>query len=166
MLLLYPGQPEMTVRLWWIYIPLCFYFIARVCDGQMAGSTFTFHYASTLSSRLSGSISILIIYIPLCFYFIRGSSHMTQTSYLNLHSTMLLLYLKSALKIATSVAYLHSTMLLLYLTVRVSHPFQFLHLHSTMLLLYRFTLPGREGYLLLIYIPLCFYFIHLCISRR
>ena len=49
MLLLYHRQPEMTVRLWWIYIPLCFYFIGCPAMLRCTAMLFTFHYASTLS---------------------------------------------------------------------------------------------------------------------
>ena len=51
----------------YIYIPLCFYFIYVK---KMAGNPpflFTFHYASTLSSRRIGAVEEnYIIYIPLC----------------------------------------------------------------------------------------------------
>ena len=101
-------------------------------------------------------IIILTIYIPLCFYFIKRR-HRNLWKFLNLHSTMLLLYPGNALDsvkdflftfhYASTLSvfplnspscfpYLHSTMLLLYLF----HCWQ-LHdvrgnLHSTMLLLY------------------------------
>ena len=76
-----------------IYIPLCFYFIAFAAFSYSSYSSFTFHYASTLSglnsrwnrkltqftfhyaSTLSrrGRAPVWVldpIYIPLCFYFI------------------------------------------------------------------------------------------------
>ena len=94
MLLLYPQcQPPVIGPSEKIYIPLCFYFInrckwtsgrdqhlhstmlllyrTRTRQKKMPGSTFTFHYASTLSIWKSWlSNSGFSIYIPLCFYFI------------------------------------------------------------------------------------------------
>ena len=55
---------------------------------------FTFHYASTLSnSCLGGMIFLMLIYIPLCFYFICAGNLRFFCSNIDLHSTMLLLYL-------------------------------------------------------------------------
>ena len=54
-----------------IYIPLCFYFIAISSSGGFSASSFTFHYASTLSEKPFSRLKIVAqIYIPLCFYFI------------------------------------------------------------------------------------------------
>ena len=158
MLLLYPAQ--------WCFL--------------LTASSFTFHYASTLSSAPSRK----------------------QSRSLNLHSTMLLLYPTSTsifpmaavrftfhyastlsrpwsrerwdhcpftfhyastlslLKLdpSNTVLDLHSTMLLLY---RVSKDMSInanANLHSTMLLLYPDPLPQMR-LPFLIYIPLCFYFI-------
>ena len=55
--------------------------------------SFTFHYASTLSCRECPHAYFCNIYIPLCFYFIFNLRVICQ-KYHNLHSTMLLLYLK------------------------------------------------------------------------
>ena len=98
-------------------------------------SEFTFHYASTLSPPAVSGPSGFAIYIPLCFYFI-PSGCVWSIWIFNLHSTMLLLYLRN-------VAMVHTAEL---------------HLHSTMLLLYLFTSPLCV-FPCLIYIPLCFYFI-------
>ena len=59
---------------------------------------------------------------------------------------------------------LHSTMLLLYRTLFTSFSSLWLTLHSTMLLLYLYSLyvSGLPG---ILYIPLCFYYIILLISR-
>ena len=55
----------------YIYIPLCFYFIQNRRSSTDVRFKFTFHYASTLSaSRLFLLPPFGIIYIPLCFYFI------------------------------------------------------------------------------------------------
>ena len=103
----------------WIYIPLCFYFIKKTGlifpsgitnlhstmlllyrfsprAERILWPTFTFHYASTLS-RLGDRLrnSVCAIYIPLCFYFIGSMLKLQRSSMLNLHSTMLLLYLGS-----------------------------------------------------------------------
>ena len=71
---------------------------------------------------------------------------------------MLLLYLLYVSVISHSQSYLHSTMLLLYLLCILGNGTVFSHLHSTMLLLYprRYR---RSLFPILIYIPLCFYFI-------
>ena len=77
-----------------IYIPLCFYFIGYLRQLKRQGSSFTFHYASTLSLEavrctemelhLHSTMLLLYrqlqfkessrssIYIPLCFYFIQA----------------------------------------------------------------------------------------------
>ena len=71
MLLLYRSIRPRPVSGMHIYIPLCFYFIRFNIFLIFPLTTFTFHYASTLSFWMIGSHG-------------RGS---------NLHSTMLLLYL-------------------------------------------------------------------------
>ena len=99
-----------------IYIPLCFYFIklfpctyiiAHYLHSTMlllypcrfpvlhhSISKFTFHYASTISAYLkSWDIGSWSIYIPLCFYYIQVLHHICRSTS-NLHSTMLLLYLR------------------------------------------------------------------------
>ena len=71
MLLLY-SVPDYFVEVdFFIYIPLCFYFI--IC----------LDWESNQNSQ---------IYIPLCFYFIPNHSVMAPQFFTNLHSTMLLLY--------------------------------------------------------------------------
>ena len=104
---------------------------------QRIKTPFTFHYASTLSSsRLSQ--------FP-------ADSH--------LHSTMLLLYQDLDQLRKTSRFDLHSTMLLLYQESRRRGLPIIIYLHSTMLLLYHVR-KRPSGNITLIYIPLCFYFIH------
>ena len=80
MLLLYQkGKPYWSPTLV-IYIPLCFYFIRDRAIIEVLRSTFTFHYASTLSSPTSNTLLTSNgIYIPLCFYFIRDH-HEIMTS--------------------------------------------------------------------------------------
>ena len=133
--------------------------LSEVSSGRVTlGIPFTFHYASTLSRMDSGDpqlevdlhstmlllyhfflsfISICLpIYIPLCFYFIR---------FIRLLRTW-------------GRIYLHSTMLLLYPASHIHCRFRGIDLHSTMLLLYHY--PETESqFPILIYIPLCFYFI-------
>ena len=93
MLLLYRCNRLHADRFWFIYIPLCFYFILTPLQDFQALLVFTFHYASTLSSIFNGHnlfpcqftfhyastlsfavnipcSNICCIYIPLCFYFI------------------------------------------------------------------------------------------------
>ena len=116
MLLLYPNRAGNGRKSdYFIYIPLCFYFIGDTGTSYQAGAAFTFHYASTLSKHASDELLDM----------------------LNLHSTMLLLYPRQGMWKGTWLRHLHSTMLLLY-------PYQphngicpaLLYLHSTMLLLY------------------------------
>ena len=119
MLLLYLCCSMRFLPRWMIYIPLCFYFIKKTGlifpsgitnlhstmlllyrfsprAERILWPTFTFHYASTLS-RLGDRLrnSVCAIYIPLCFYFIGSMLKLQRSSMLNLHSTMLLLYLGS-----------------------------------------------------------------------
>ena len=124
------------------------------------------------------------IYIPLCFYFIVRRWRYPLESWHHLHSTMLLLYLVSVVVVSSCLPTLHSTMLLLYLCDREICVAVLAHLHSTMLLLYpkvsgwnplkwKFTfhyastLSGmfpKQNQPVIIYIPLCFYFI--CVKRE
>ena len=73
---------------------------------------------------------------------------------------MLLLYLKFHVFRKAEIIYLHSTMLLLYHCPGSCDLIIYLYLHSTMLLLYLFPSHWPPA-VLLIYIPLCFYFIGL-----
>ena len=97
---------------------------------------FTFHYASTLSTISSTGTAL----------------------FLNLHSTMLLLYRVERLYFQCPKIDLHSTMLLLYQPQAGIPSAEDQHLHSTMLLLYRRCNYGVQ-LVKPIYIPLCFYFI-------
>ena len=137
MLLLYPVRVLWFVMLSFIYIPLCFYFIA----GQSSTGSW-----------------IRCIYIPLCFYFILRPHPRTAGSIPYLHSTMLLLYLGRKTCVSCIASNLHSTMLLLYQYAIMSTVALLLYLHSTMLLLYRVHGSQSRSWLI-IYIPLCFYFI-------
>ena len=74
MLLLYPGDYPESENESTIYIRLFFYFIVITPDPLLIQSQ---------------------IYIPLCFYFIVNAAA-ELTRYLNLHSTMLLLYLNDS----------------------------------------------------------------------
>ena len=76
MLLLYLSVRKIPCFLLIIYIPLCFYFISTLFLLVNVFVQFTFHYASTLSALSSMAI--------IC-------------SRVNLHSTMLLLYLSCGL---------------------------------------------------------------------
>ena len=63
-----PGSRDQTFS---IYIPLCFYFITLQVRQSSNDTSFTFHYASTLSGRADRKKTRSnVIYIPLCFYFI------------------------------------------------------------------------------------------------
>ena len=126
---------------------------------QYKNLLFTFHYASTLSYwTVSGLSHWYSIYIPLCFYFIEYPV-ILRIRKADLHSTMLLLYLIFTTSSRTVFAYLHSTMLLLY-------PSGDLHVLCSALVIYiplcfYFILLGKGDQLIVlaIYIPLCFYFI-------
>ena len=142
---------------------------------------FTFHYASTLSKNgkwtertwinlhstmlllylTSGSLSWMgnIIYIPLCFYFIYiGDVVVIENK--EIYIPLCFYFIRCPLFLRhVQIADLHSTMLLLYLLCRNRIQPALIHLHSTMLLLYHSVSPWRTIYSLIIYIPLCFYFI-------
>ena len=137
MLLLYRLCGLLIFFVFFIYIPLCFYFIR-----------FKFEVKSEADT----------IYIPLCFYFIKEGTRSCLSAGPNLHSTMLLLYLLSYWIISSVFSNLHSTMLLLYrLSPRLRRrpPSQFtFHYASTL----SWQNPCRKDRIL-IYIPLCFYFI-------
>ena len=159
MLLLYHIWRDRTHWRCLIYIPLCFYFIAWDRGTSATITSFTFHYASTLSGRAADSgymssnlhSTMLLLYRWGRCYSIKRTDWFTfhYASTLSplpdpvvrkgqyLHSTMLLLYQDWEGAEKTAYFYLHSTMLLLYLSasgdITVGDP----HLHSTMLLLYR-----------------------------
>ena len=122
------------------------------------------------------------IYIPLCFYFIGASAVISEVDWINLHSTMLLLYRFNQPNHIHVFINLHSTMLLLYPDTVSLSGVPSTHLHSTMLLLYPhscqisgYRKPHLHSTMLLlyqkewdeeldnydIYIPLCFYFINM-----
>ena len=161
MLLLYRLNRHHIKEVIIIYIPLCFYFIAlprsyRHRDHPNLHST------------------MLLLY--------HDRTAVLNVKKHNLHSTMLLLYQIAQMQIQAQVQDLHSTMLLLYPCPRTSLPSSNQDLHSTMLLLYPIQWSSLGGTNLftfhyastlseqasvgrmesiLIYIPLCFYFIFL-----
>ena len=136
MLLLYQRRAICAGPMGSIYIPLCFYFITLTPIINHYPDRFTFHYASTLSEK---------------------QQHVVL-GMLNLHSTMLLLYLCWDVVVASNISIyiplcfyfihgnlllpypdhqnLHSTMLLLYLVLLNDFTYEQVYLHSTMLLLY------------------------------
>ena len=142
----------------WIYIPLCFYFIAEgpwmtKTEESYLHSTmlllyrwrvssvsspfqFTFHYASTLSWHTYRIASCFFIYIPLCFYFIKFKLSTSFDCIFHLHSTMLLLY--RIRSIYPGYSYIFT--------------FHYASTLSPQVLICKDQL--------LIYIPLCFYFIY------
>ena len=136
MLLLYPlRNPKNQLHLQ-IYIPLCFYFICIFWRSRLRR---------------------IIIYIPLCFYFILILATSYQPLYLftfHYASTLSVIIIQVILMLAN----LHSTMLLLYLRGHRPHPgagqFTF-HYASTLSPGQPADPPVQET----IYIPLCFYFI-------
>ena len=136
MLLLYrqPSSPS-HLRFLNLHSTMLLLYRRGPVDDENGRVVFTFHYASTLSLARVECIFSVPIYIPLCFYFI--------LTYIP-HSLVLL--------------HLHSTMLLLY-RIRSIYPgysyiFTF-HYAST---LSPQVLICKDQ--LLIYIPLCFYFIY------
>ena len=123
------------------------------------GWLFTFHYASTLSEFANQCGKKILIYIPLCFYFIEVSV-LHNVAYINLHSTMLLLYRGCAADEFRRIRLIYIPLCFYFIACLRSSHILYSHLHSTMLLLY---LGNRIRYQRLrqIYIPLCFYFIPL-----
>ena len=125
---------------------------------SLESSSFTFHYASTLSWQLSSPGIPLLIYIPLCFYFINPCVDSFSDLWL-IYIPLCFYFIGERNTRRGFFPDLHSTMLLLYRFCGASAYFMWAHLHSTMLLLY-------QRYFLIfvfdksnIYIPLCFYFI-------
>ena len=136
MLLLYHSRGSPVISVFFIYIPLCFYFIESEGSGEPEDDGFTFHYASTLSqpslsgpspctsftfhyaSTLSaGRPRAFIAVITFTFHYastLSKSFEPDYKQYINLHSTMLLLYPVGQHKSWSKKSYLHSTMLLLY----------------------------------------------------
>ena len=141
MLLLYPSESNFNVTmLFW----------------------FTFHYASTLSCPTVPSTNCRnSIYIPLCFYFIHDLRHVIvqAISEFTFHYASTLS--GHPRKITRAPTNLHSTMLLLYPLlawrgIRRSEKFTF-HYASTLSSIF----GQKRCFRILIYIPLCFYFIFL-----
>ena len=121
-----------------LYIPLCFYYIAKIEDKfSNLYTSFTFHYASTISAL--------------------------DYNYFRIHSFFTFHYAstisKSPLSAICKSLTLHSTMLLLYQRYARVFAGRLPPLHSTMLLLYQI-LPSYSHRPLTLYIPLCFYYIH------
>ena len=117
-----------------IYIPLCFYFIpASGCMFAFQG-IFTFHYASTLSSRHH-------VCLPGEFTFHYASTLSSRRYFSSAYLALFTFHYASTLSGIIAI-----------------HRFPFSDLHSTMLLLYR-SMIGLSFCLMKIYIPLCFYFI-------
>ena len=138
-----------------IYIPLCFYFIeyhpadllfhlsdlhstmlllyqSLLYSSLFSFTSFTFHYASTLSQIIPQCLNLLFIYIPLCFYFIEFGRPIKQLHIL-IYIPLCFYFILEDYYMPEYANNLHSTMLLLYQSLLYS---PFLHLHSTMLLLY------------------------------
>ena len=141
-----------------IYIPLCFYFIRIGKTSSAIWIKFTFHYASTLSQQgVNRSISCLWF----TFHYASTLSwkrYNRSGDYIDLHSTMLLLYLWTAISHRwTMPIYIPLCFYFIRYGKEWSRWFC-LYLHSTMLLLYR-NREHSEGKKKNIYIPLCFYFI-------
>ena len=102
-------------------------------------NTFTFHYASTLSWRMSFTLPSVLIYIPLCFYFITAchvaavpghkftfhyastlsrQRHCKSFTDLSIYIPLCFYFIQKALiEVMYSFKNLHSTMLLLYPSV-------------------------------------------------
>ena len=142
---------------------------------------FTFHYASTLSERVARIITGFSIYIPLCFYFIsfgidgnlkRSDIYIPLCFYFipmrwnpALKSSPFTFHYASTLSdLAAEWAGIQTVFTFHYastLSVSVGTLMSYItNLHSTMLLLYQDVGRGvseRQD----IYIPLCFYFIHM-----
>ena len=164
-----------------IYIPLCFYFIVGSLPLCLVAVTnlhstmlllyrmprsslrpvsmsFTFHYASTLSSFSRSALWILIVFT---FHYASTLSECVSDEFccgceFTFHYASTLSYHPADSLFHLSD--LHSTMLLLYLSAFRPLGLYTFNLHSTMLLLYHSF--SRTAYCsVTIYIPLCFYFI-------
>ena len=138
MLLLYQNENLERVFDFFIYIPLCFYFIMCMRYDKEVSIIFTFHYASTLSRDLGGFNRINLSFTFHYASTLSMTHQFRSLPQIHLHSTMLLLYPYSLkwqawpwriyiplcfyfilmrLQVTTSPLWnLHSTMLLLYPT--------------------------------------------------
>ena len=143
MLLLYLNGFTGITPAFLIYIPLCFYFISGCALSSRPYAPFTFHYASTLSKWL----------------------YRNHARLLDLHSTMLLLYLRLRAFISSLCSiyiplcfyfiFCIADMILSHILIYIPLCFYFIYVYSDYAVL-----------LLLIYIPLCFYFILSAPSRK
>ena len=97
-----------------IYIPLCFYFICIPGNGKPDDYTFTFHYASTLSSALNDSrlppSKFTFHYASTLSDRALSSAYIAKTFTFHYASTLS----EEPERVGRSVLHLHSTMLLLY----------------------------------------------------
>ena len=101
-----------------IYIPLCFYFIYLLHVFRSNALSSTFHYASTLSAGDRHKHDHdRQIYIPLCFYFI-GTQGMKRIDLICIYIPLCFYFIGIEPSISVPVPYLHSIMLLLYRRTR------------------------------------------------
>ena len=124
----------------------------------MVHYTFTFHYASTLSSWKSSFASFCIIYIPLCFYFIgRGDTDRPRRiqiyiplCFYFIDKADMGLYQESGIYIPLCFYFIRDWDWSTAFTAKFTF-----HYASTL------SMSESLGFLvvILIYIPLCFYFI-------
>ena len=119
-----------------LYIPLCFYYIIDASCSWLAYSVFTFHYASTISTRTRGRRTREnLLYIPLCFYYILKLSKPFLV-WIHLYIPLCFYYIAKSDQSAAGLL-----------------PFTF-HYASTI------SRKGRiPGVITSLYIPLCFYYI-------
>ena len=144
------GEPEFT-----------FHYASTLSSWMMLATAmttkFTFHYASTLSGSLRRSLLSSLIYIPLCFYFISSAAH-AAIFFFPIYIPLCFYFIltKSTKSSCNCLFTFHyASTLSLISTQNTSHNH---NLHSTMLLLYHHITAIWHS-VIVIYIPLCFYFI-------
>ena len=135
---------------------LLLYLITR--GSRPVKSSFTFHYASTLSQsdRISREV-----YHRFTFHYASTLSRLSnrlQPALHDLHSTMLLLYRDDHERKIYPNSYLHSTMLLLYHD-GLERRFIAYNIYIPLCFSFIPRLIRDAPFALRIYIPLCFYFI-------
>ena len=93
------------------------------CQGGR-NQQFTFHYASTLSQIIPQCLNLLFIYIPLCFYFIEFGRPIKQLHIL-IYIPLCFYFILEDYYMPEYANNLHSTMLLLYQSLLYSSLFSF-----------------------------------------
>ena len=162
-----------------IYIPLCFYFIQKLTRIPPSLSWFTFHYASTLSEPpefiltppgylhstmlllyplpFSRALVLRVIYIPLCFYFIFTLwNQVFDWAVFTFHYASTLSIPREPLPLSAPSFTFHYASTLS--ARKLDHKRQ-ISIYIPLCFYFIHVVIGLKAFCTHIYIPLCFYFI-------